>query len=191
MANEVVLVNGLPGSGKTTLAQALSVHLNAQWLSKDLIKEALAELLNEPLEIPTLGAIAMETLWQLAAVATGTVVLDSFWFRPRDLLHAEAGLRAVGAPRAVEVWCDVPSELARERCKRRRRNPVHQDAHRLAADWDLWAHEAEPLALAPVINVDTSERCDLAAVVRQVRAALLLSREDPAPIGSAESRPSQ
>lgn len=172
VANEVVLVNGLPGSGKTTLARQIAAGLYAQMLSKDSIKEALAGLLNEPLQMPALGAIAMDTLWELGVAMTGTVVLESFWFRPRDLLYAEAGLRVMGAPRAVEVWCDVPSELARERYERRHRSPLHQDARRLAADWDLWAREAEPLALAPVIRVETSERGNLAAVIRQIRAAL-------------------
>jgi len=40
----VVLVNGLPASGKTTLARALSRRLSLPLLSKDVIKEAHADI---------------------------------------------------------------------------------------------------------------------------------------------------
>ncbi len=43
MPERVILINGLPGSGKTTLAGALSRQLNTALLSKDQIKEALAD----------------------------------------------------------------------------------------------------------------------------------------------------
>jgi predicted kinase len=45
MAGALVLVNGLPDSGKTTLASGLAAPLGAVLLSKDAVKEALAELL--------------------------------------------------------------------------------------------------------------------------------------------------
>ena len=41
----VVLVNGLPGAGKTTLARTLSQRLRLPLLSKDTIKEAHADVL--------------------------------------------------------------------------------------------------------------------------------------------------
>ena len=39
----VVLVNGLPAAGKTTLARALSHRLSLPLFSKDVIKEAHAD----------------------------------------------------------------------------------------------------------------------------------------------------
>ncbi|MFI7705853.1 AAA family ATPase [Nonomuraea sp. NPDC049480] len=41
----VVLVNGLPGSGKTTLAKALADTLGLPLFSKDRVKETLADML--------------------------------------------------------------------------------------------------------------------------------------------------
>jgi predicted kinase len=40
----VVLVNGLPGSGKTTLARALSQRLRLPLVSKDAIKKTRADV---------------------------------------------------------------------------------------------------------------------------------------------------
>lgn len=170
--NEVVLINGMPGSGKTTLAGPLAAELGAQLLSKDGVKEALAGMLVAPTGVPQLGAIAMETIWALAGATTDTVLIESFWFRPRDLRFAEEGLRGVRARSVVEVWCDVPVELAHARYARRTRHAVHEDNRRLTEDWETWAEQAVPLALTPVIRVDTRGPVDLPALVRAVQTQL-------------------
>ena len=41
---DLVLINGLPGSGKTTLARGLESVLGTPLISKDAIKEAVAEI---------------------------------------------------------------------------------------------------------------------------------------------------
>ena len=76
MASELVMVNGLPGSGKTTLAVAVAASMNAQLLSKDAVKEALAAVLEDPTIVASLGAIAMEAVWALAAELPGTVLIE-------------------------------------------------------------------------------------------------------------------
>ena len=170
MARDVVMVNGLPGSGKSSLGPRLAAVLGAAFLSKDRVKEALADAVVTGL--PTIGAIAMDTVWRCAADLPGMVVVDSWWFRPRDLDHARAGLVRAGAAGSVEVWCDVPAEVARARFVARRRPEVHADAERLATQWAGWAAEATPLGLGPVVRVDTAGPVDVAAVAERVRAAL-------------------
>jgi predicted kinase len=166
VAREVVMVNGLPGSGKSTLGPRLAGGLGAAFLSKDQVKETLAGT------VANLGAVAMETVYGLAASLDGTVVLDSWWFRPRDLGYARDGLARSGATASVEVWCDVPPSLARLRVAERQRPAFYQDARRLAEDWDGWVSAAAPLALGPVIRVDTSRPVDVARLCAEVKAAL-------------------
>lgn len=164
MPDRVILINGLSGSGKTTLAGPLAVELGCAMLSKDQIKEALADAVG--LDFPNLGAIAMETVWSMAASCEGTLIIDSWWYRPRDLSHAKRGLASLSYTSAVEIWCDCPGDLARERILTRPRHPVHPDALRLETVWEHWVATAGPLALTPVIRVDTSRPVDIPALAR-------------------------
>jgi len=45
MADYLVLVNGLPGSGKTTLANQLASAMDVPVICKDVLKEAMAAAL--------------------------------------------------------------------------------------------------------------------------------------------------
>lgn len=116
------------------------------------------------LDFPNLGAIAMDTVWAMAAGCDGTLIIESWWYRPRDLTHAERGLASLRHTSAVEIWCDCPGDLARERMLTRPRHPVHPDALRLENHWDTWVATAGPLALTPVVRVDTSRSVDIPAL---------------------------
>ena len=176
VADQLVLVNGLPGSGKTTLAVALANDLGACLLSKDQIKEALAAILAA--HTPTsLGAVTMETIWALARDIDGIAIIDSFWCRPRDIEFARDGIARSRAGNVVEVWCEVPANTARTRYSSRIRDPVHDDARRLASDWATWAQLAEPLAISSVIQVDTTTRGSIARVAGRVREQFAEGRQ--------------
>lgn len=172
MASGLVLVNGVPGCGKSTLATPLARELNALLVAKDAIKEALVGAVDGPAALPGLGAVAMQRAWVLAAAAPGLAVVDSWWFRPRDLQHARHGLAMVDAPAVVEVWCHAAIALARHRYISRIWHAVHDDGRRLAEDWERWAQIGKPLGLAPVVAVDTTGEVDVAAVAAAVRAEL-------------------
>lgn len=170
MARDVVMVNGLPGSGKSSLGPRLAATLGAAYLARDRVEEALADAVVT--SVPALGAVAMDTVWTLAAAMPGMVVVDAWWFRPRDLAYARAGLVRSGATGTVEIWCDVPAEVARARSAARLRSAPQPDPGRLAGDWARWAAEAEPLALGPVIRVATDRPVDTGVLGAHVRAAL-------------------
>ena len=167
---ELVLVNGLPGSGKTTLATGLAAVLGAPLISKDAIKVAVAEVVSA-VPGPALGMAASEMMWTLAAAMSGIVVLESWWFTPRDLGFVEAGLRRCGPASVVEVWCDVPARVAKARFAARQRHRIHDDRRQLADAWPRWETAAEPLGVGPVVYVDTSGAVDVVDVARRIAKA--------------------
>jgi predicted kinase len=171
MADYAVLVNGLPGAGKSTLAARLAPVLGIPLIAKDAIKEALAAAAPG---VPSwaFGPLAAQSMWDLASAVPGGVLLDSWWFRPRDHGYAEAGLLRSGAKVAVEIWCDLPTEVAFARFTRRRRTELYEDDRHAQESWPTWAAEAAPLAIADVLTVRTDQDVDLATLAHQVDTAL-------------------
>ena len=99
----VVVVTGLPASGKTTLSRRLSEALRLPLLSKDLVKESLFDVLgvNDRAWSLQLGAATMEVLWSLLRECPGGAVLD-LWLDPgvTSAWHSEAWLVQGSARRA-------------------------------------------------------------------------------------------
>jgi predicted kinase len=167
----VVLVNGLPGAGKTTLARTLSQRLGVPLFSKDTIKEAHADVLGA--EPPpgwsqrrwnsALGAAASETMWALLADAGDAAVLESCW--PEDVRHFVVRHLRARDRLPVEIWCDVPLETARRRFEARHpRHPIHGELM-TDAEWERWRVTAQPLQVGATFRIDTTGPVDADAIV--------------------------
>ncbi|MCM6774552.1 hypothetical protein NDR86_13820 [Nocardia sp. CDC141] len=74
----------------------------------------------------------MDTVWALAKASPVDVVIDSWWFKLRDLAFARAGIEQAGARRIVEIWCDVPAATARAHYTSRQRSAIYRDERHLA-----------------------------------------------------------
>ncbi|HTZ93627.1 MAG TPA: AAA family ATPase [Streptosporangiaceae bacterium] len=170
----VVLVSGPPAAGKSAIAGPLAAELGFALIAKDRIKETLHDALGHPAEADIewsgrLGAAAMELLWALAADAPAVVLDANFW--PDDP-RPPARLRALSAE-PVEVHCQCPvSDCMRRYADRApSRHPVHADVVRTVAE-EAFARSARPMALGPVIAVDTTRPVNIQAVAADVRRVL-------------------
>jgi adenylylsulfate kinase-like enzyme/ketosteroid isomerase-like protein len=173
-ARQLVVVSGLPASGKTTIGHALSRGLSLPLLDKDDILEALFDSLGSEQqgERHRLSRASDEVLLTLAA-ASGGAVLVNWW----DHDTSPPRLHEVGDT-LVEVFCDCPLDVAADTFQARERHPGHLDRLRTAAEHEQGIRTLDdsyrgPLALGgALITVDTSRPVDIEALVDEVRAAL-------------------
>ena len=172
MASVAILVNGLPGSGKTTVSATLAGVLGCPLLAVDPVQEALADLAGPMIDPAALARIAADTVWALAGEVEAGVVVDSSWGRTRDLDRVREGIARAGAPRTLEVWCDVDPEVALARSTARveggGRHPAHGTADELRAAWPDRVADAGPLDAWPVLRVDTSGQVDVDDLVVRI-----------------------
>jgi predicted kinase len=161
-----VLVAGPPGSGKSTLARPLAAELGLPLIAKDAIKEALMDTLGRPDSVEEsreLGRAAVIVMLTVARTSPGAVLDSTFY--PYTIPY----LKALPGP-LIEIRCVCPREIveARYRARSAGRHAGHLDAERPADE--LWnEHHLQPLALGPLIRVDTSKEVGVARVAEQVR----------------------
>jgi glucokinase len=164
----------MPGSGKTTLGGSLAEVLGCPFLSKDRVKEPLADIAGPMIDSQALGGIAMDTVWAMAGAVENGVVVDAVWLPSRDRAFLEAGLASAGSPRAVEVWCDVDRATAEERLRDRYdpgspvRHEVHGDLAAILDFWDRHGSSAGPIGVTPVVRVDTTKPFDVGTLVQEI-----------------------
>ena len=177
MLDALILINGVPASGKSTLGRLLAEQLALPLLSKDGIKEALWDASPptagvEPLVWSRrLGAIAYELLWQLSPNLGPRLILEA----PLTFAQEEAVRGLHEAP--IELYLRAaPEEIWR---RHHDRQELRHDCHRhhpLPNLDDVVASMAvaRPLDLGgPLLMVDTTEGVDGPQVARWVREHLV------------------
>lgn len=126
----LVLVGGLPGTGKSTLARALSKQLDVLLLRSDEVRKELAGLpVDEPAPAPFGEGIyssastdrTYATMLARAETALGmgeTVLIDASWTSAAHRGRARE-LAARSDADLVELHCDAPASIAHDRIRRR------------------------------------------------------------------------
>ncbi|MBO0811112.1 MAG: AAA family ATPase [Microlunatus sp.] len=161
----LVAVTGAPAAGKSTLAPQLADALGVRLVSKDLIKEAMVEAVGGGDESWSriLGHASIDAMLILAG-GLETAVLEMYW-RPETV----ARFKDLGRP-IVEVFCSCPAPVLIARA--RQRQAERHEIHRRALS-DEWAYRAwKPVFDGPVVEVDTRDVVDSAAVAGAVRQEL-------------------
>ncbi|MFB2564273.1 ROK family protein [Rhizobium sp. IMFF44] len=165
----VVLVNGVPASGKSRLAKALSLRTGWPILSLDGIKNPFLQHIG-PVDRDfnrTLGKASYQAIWSFIAEApTGSTFIVDAWFGFQPKAQLESYLNAAQIDHVAELWCKVPGSVAGERYASRlkERLPGHPGAE-YVPELIALADRAEPMGCGAVMTVDQTEEPDMEAVM--------------------------
>ncbi len=161
-----VLVNGLPASGKSGVAAALSQATGWPVLGLDTIKNPFLDRL-QPVDRPfnrELGKASYQAIFDLiGASPAGTVAIVDAWFgfQPPEVLDAHLARNGIEA--TIEIWCHAPPETlgARYAARVETRKPGHPGLD-YVPELIALARTAGPLRRGPMIEVDTTRAIDAA-----------------------------
>ena len=173
-AVRLILIGGLPGTGKSTVGGALADRLGAVLLRSDRVRKELAGIdpstpapasYRAGLYRPEATVATYATLLDHAARLLGrgeSVVLDASWSDANRRRDAVAVAEATTAD-MIELRCTAPPELATDRLRSRAGSADPSDADaRIAAR--MQAH-FDPWASAVVLDTSGSKDQSLAAAL--------------------------
>ena len=172
----IVLVNGVPASGKSTVANVIARRLSMPILTLDTVKEAFFDHLGtgDRDHSRLLGKASYQAIFStIAGFPAGLGAIVDAWhgFQPLEVLQGHLA-RASAGP-VLEVWCHAPPEVVAERYRARAgvRHKGHLPAS-YAEELAGLAARATPLGLGPTIDVATDGELDEEALIAEVRRQL-------------------
>lgn len=171
----VFLVNGVPASGKSTVAAIIARRLSLPILTVDTIKEAFFDHLGigDRDYSRKLGRASYQAIFSsIAGFPDGLGAIVDAWHKFVPLEVLEAHLARAKAGPIVEVWCHAPPEICAERYRARAafRHPGHPPAG-YAPELAELAARATPIGLWPVVDVETLEPPDEDDLILRIRQA--------------------
>jgi predicted NBD/HSP70 family sugar kinase len=173
---QVILVNGVPASGKSHVARVISGHLNLPLLALDSIKEPLFDHLGlgDREHNRRLGRASYQAIWSIVQGSPDAVtfVIDAWLgFQPRDVLQKFLANAAVLRP--MEIWCHAPSPVIEERFRSRlhHRHAGHPGESYIPELVAL-VDRANPMDLGSRYDLDTSLPLDQGKLLNWVRGQL-------------------
>jgi len=160
----VILVNGVPASGKSTVARQIAKQFTLPLLTIDGIKEPfMAQFMNIDRGLNRkLGVAAYDVIWSIVANSPAgcSFVIDAwFGFQPRETL--ERYLSSAGVMQVLEIWNQISADnvIARYAQRLGSRQPGHPGKEYLP-ELAVLAERAMPMALGPVYHIEQDRGYD-------------------------------
>jgi predicted kinase len=173
---KAVLVNGVPASGKSSVARMLGEARSWPILALDSVKEPFFDHLGigDREFNRKLGRASYQAMWSIVRDAPQgmTFIMDAwFGFQPPEVL--EAHLARAGVGRTAEIWCHAAPEIlvARYRDRLHARHAGHP-GETFLPELDALARRAEPVRRGPILDVDTAQPLDRERLLDWVDGAL-------------------
>ncbi len=176
----LILVMGMIGTGKTSLAQRLAREMDMALISSDPLRKELAgvdpfqrvkEDFHRGLYSPQMTEKVYSTMMERAKehLEKGKgVILDATFARKEWRDMAQTVAREKGVPCLIVVTT-APEEVIRERLEKRQKEKVVSDGR-----WDIYLKHREKFQMprdeGPLLVLDTRE--DLDSLVKKVKEVL-------------------
>lgn len=174
MTRSIIVISGLPASGKTSLAHLLGEELGFAVIDKDDFLEVLLGSVQEfNSEFRFKCSREADKLFEEAARGAGNAILVSHWKGPDE--HGESGtpsdwLREFD--NVIEIVCHCSVATALQRFRNRDRHPGHGDYRSEQGALQDWFEEDSrrgPLGVGSLITVNTEEIVDIKKLAQKCR----------------------
>jgi len=176
----LLLISGLPCTGKTTLASKLADSLHWPWWSKDDVKELLFDSFGwgERATSENYSQVSNLLIIQFTdkLLRSGKSVIIESNFRRSNEINAIRLLKQHYGVKIIEIYCTAPDEIIlqrfTDRVQNRSRHPGHVDDKYLIELRDvLESHQSGPLGIGEQLFVWDSIQGDydnLLTMIQQV-----------------------
>lgn len=174
MTRSIIVISGLPASGKTTLAHLLGAELGFAVIDKDDFLEVLLGSVQEfDAEFRHRCSREADKQFEEAARVAGDAILVSHWQRPDE--HRESGTPSAWLREfdtVIEIVCHCSVATAVQRFKNRNRHPGHGDNRSELSVLSRWFEEDSlrgQLGIGSLITVNTEAIVDIKKLAQECR----------------------